>query len=390
MIAITEQFVKSLKKPEAGYVIHSDNKIRGFGLRITANGIVSFILNYTVHGRERRCTVGGWPELSVEIARQKALDLRRGLGNGIDPLAEKEANRTAPTVADLAAEYMTNYAEAKKRSHGKDRQMLDKYVLPVIGKHQARAITRRDIEALHCSMKSTPFQANRVLTLLSKMFNLGIEWKMAESNPATGIQHYHEEPRDTWLRLPQLRRLEDALSNMEDQVIADAIRLLIVTGSRVNEVLTAEWNQFDLDRAEWTKPSHHTKQQKTEHVPLSCAALSILTRLHERTGSGQYLIPGATGHRVDLRGPWARICQEAGLGENVHVHDLRHTFASILVSSGQPLSSVGKLLGHTQSKTTERYAHLSNDALKSATEAFGNTFNALRSCELIFSQEDEQ
>jgi integrase len=379
MVNITEQFVKSLSKnpPAAGYVIHSD-KQKGFGVRITANGIVSFILNYTVHGRERRCTVGGWPELSVQKARENALDLRRDISNGIDPLAEKESNRTAPTVADLARDYMTNYAEAKKRSHGKDRQMLDKYVLPMIGKHQARAISRRDIEALHCSMKSTPFQANRVLTLLSKMFNLGIAWKMADSNPVTGIEHYHEEPRDTWLRLPQLRRLEAALSNMEDQVIADAIRLLLVTGSRVNEVLTAEWKQFDLDRAEWTKPSHHTKQQKTEHVPLSHAALSILIRLHERTGSGQYLIPGSTGHRVDLRGPWTHICREAGLGDDVHVHDLRHTFASILVSSGQPLSSVGKLLGHTQSKTTERYAHLSNDALKSATESFGNTFNSLR------------
>jgi integrase len=380
MVTITEQFVKSLKKgpPATGYVIHSDNKIKGFGVRVTSNGNVSFILNYTVHERERRCTVGGWPELSVEIARDKALDLRRGISDGIDPLAEKEANRTAPTVADLARDYMTNYAEAKKRSHRKDRQMLDKYVLPQIGKHQVRSITRRDVESLHCSMKSTPFQANRVLTMLSKMFNLGIEWKMADSNPATGIKHYHEEPRDTWLRLPQLRRLEAALSNMEDQVIADAIRLLLVTGSRVNEVLTAEWRQFDLDRAEWTKPSHHTKQQKTEHVPLSHAALSILIRLHERTGSDRYLIPGLTGHRVDLRRPWSNICREAGLGDDVHVHDLRHTFASILVSSGQPLSSVGKLLGHTQSKTTERYAHLSNDALKSATESFGNTFNSLR------------
>ena len=214
--------------------------------------------------------------------------------------------------------------------------------------------------------------------MLSKMFNLGIEWKMADSNPATGIKHYHEEPRDAWLRLPQLRRLEAALSNMEDQIIADAIRLLLVTGSRVNEVLAAEWKQFDLDRAEWTKPSHHTKQKKTEHVPLSSAAMSILIRLHDRTGSGPYLIPGLDGHRIDLRRLWANICREAGLGDDVHVHDLRHTFASILVSSGQPLSSVGKLMGHTQSKTTERYAHLSQDALKSATESFGNTFNTLR------------
>ena len=105
--------------------------------------------------------------------------------------------------------------------------------------------------------------------------------------------------------------------------------------------------------------------------------MNILIRLHDRTGSGLYLIPGLEGHRVDLRCPWTNICRGAGLGDDVHVHDLRHTFASILVSSGQPLSSVVKLMGHTQSKTTERYAHLSN-ALKSSTASFGNTFNSLR------------
>ena len=163
------------------------------------------------------------------------LDLRRGISDGPDPLAEKEATPPRPPSRTSRA---TTGSMQKRRSDPTARiaRCSTSTSFPV-GKHQARAITARDIESLQGSMKSTPFQANRVLTMLSKMFNLGIEWKMADSNPATGINHYYEDPRDAWLQLPQLRRLEAALSNMEDQIIADAIRLLLVTGRRVNEVL---------------------------------------------------------------------------------------------------------------------------------------------------------
>jgi integrase len=223
------------------------------------------------------------------------------------------------------------------------------------------------------------------------MFNLGIEWGKAESNPVEGVERYDEPRRENWLSLEQLESLETALCEYPDQAAADAIRLLIVTGSRENEVLTAHWSQFNLKRGVWTKPSHHTKQKKDENTPLNRAAMSILSRLHKNSSSG-FLFPGADPdrktHRVTIRKPWMQVLRASGLavGERVpskrkgmmktiwkplvRVHDLRHSFASHLVSRGASLYLVGKLLGHTQASTTQRYAHCSDEALRSVTNSF--------------------
>jgi integrase len=253
-----------------------------------------------------------------------------------------------------------------------------------------KAIGRRDIEALHHSLKATPYHANRVLALLSKMFGLAVEWGWRPDNPTKGIERYHEEKRQTWLSAEQLASLEGALDSYADSDAADALRLVILTGSREGEVLNAAWDQFDLDRGVWTKPSHHTKQKRIEHVPLSTPALALLERMAARRNGSPYLFPGRYGDkaRVTLRRPWIQVCKAAGLatevripgkrGElirykpTVRIHDLRHTFASHLVSKGESLHIVGKLLGHTQPQTTARYAHLSDGALRDATNRFGD------------------
>jgi integrase len=147
----------------------------------------------------------------------------------------------------------------------------------------------------------------------------------------------------------------------------NAIRLSMVTGCRKSEALTSKWNDFDLVRHVWTKPSHHTKQKRTEYVPLSEQALSLLDRLPRE---GEYVFPGRTGpHLTDLKGPWAKVCKIARLS-GVRIHDLRHSFASHLVSSGVSLPIVGKLLGHTQPQTTARYAHLADNPLREAANRF--------------------
>jgi integrase len=393
-VNISQRFVKSLKPPVSGYEIFCDKQIRGFGVRITAAGAISFVLAYTtIHGRERRYTIYSWPEFTADAAREEALNLRQRIQKGIDPIEEKEAKRTEPLLSDLADDYMSKYAETKKRpsSLRNDRQMLDKIIRPALGKLRLRAVTRRDIELLHGSLKSTPYRANRVLALLSSMFNFAIEWEWTESNPVEGVKRYEEPQRATWLSLEQLQSLETALREYPDQVAAAAIRLLIVTGSRENEVLSANWSQFDLKRGVWTKPSHHTKTKKTEHVPLNQAAMRILFELHKNSSSG-FLFPGADSnrktHRVTIRKPWMQILRGSGLavGEQVpskrkgmmktiwkplvRVHDLRHSFASHLVSSGASLYLVGKLLGHTQASTTQRYAHCSDEALRGVTNSF--------------------
>jgi integrase len=373
---ISEKIIKNLAPPEHGNRILYDAQIPGFGVRITAAGAVSFILNYHVHGRERRFTIGKYPELSVIAARNRALELRRKVGEGIDPLEEREQDRTQPTMNDLCAEYLEHYALIHKRPHSvrDDRQMIEGIITPKLGGLRVSAVSRQGVAKLHASLKATPYLANRVLALLSKMFSLAIEWHWAGTNPAQGIPRFHEDRRERWLQPDELQRFVNAINGYHNQNVADAFRLLLLTGSRKSEVLTAEWSMFDLDQGLWTKPSSHTKEKRIEHVPLSAQALEVLAKMKEQSDGTSFLFPGLNGQpRTTLRLAWSQICKAAGL-ENVRVHDLRHSYASYLVSNGVSLHVVGKLLGHSQAQTTQRYAHVAHQSLRDASNLFGNIF----------------
>jgi|SRR5579859_131466 len=393
---ITQKMIKKLTPPAKGQRIIYDGAMDGFGVRITANGVVSFILNYYIDGRKRRYTIGRWSEeeWSADAALKEAGRLKAAIHNGEDPLA-KPVKDGGLTVADLAKDYLERHALKNKRASSirNDRQMLNGIITPKLGTLSMSEIGPREIEALHHSLKGTPYRANRVLSLLSKMFALAISWKWLKENPAKGIPRYPEDKRETWLKKDQVQNLCTALDNYPDQNAADAIRMMMFTGSREGEVLTADWQQFDLKRGIWTKPSHHTKQKKIEHVPLNDNALAVLKRLHAAK-TGQYLFPGAHKKadkkdpkpRATIHRPWMQCCKAAGLATAVEIqgkrrkltrwkpvlriHDLRHTYASHLVSKGESLLFVGKLLGHTRAETTMRYSHVDDAALRKATNRF--------------------
>ena len=374
---ISEKVVKTLTPPKHGNRILYDAQIPGFGVRITAAGALSFILNYHVHGRERRFTIGKHPEWSVIAARNRALELRRKINEGVDPLGEREQERTQPTMNDLCNEYLQQHALVHKRSHSvrDDKQMIAGIITPRIGSLRISAVSRQGIAKLHASLKPTPYLANRVLALLSKMFSLAIEWHWVDHNPAQGIPRFHEDRRERWLQPEELQRFVEALNGYHNQNVADAFRLLLLTGSRKSEVLTAEWSMFDLQQGLWTKPSSHTKEKQIEHIPLSVQAVELLTRMKEQSDGICFLFPGLNGQpRTTLRVGWSKICKAAGLND-VRVHDLRHSYASYLVSSGVSLHIVGKLLGHTQPQTTQRYAHVAHESLRDASNLFGNVFH---------------
>ena len=269
-MALTERTIRSLKPPKSGSHIIVDREVPGFGVRITSSGIVAFVLSYWLHGRKTRYAFGRWPEMSLQAAREEALTLRNEIRQGKDPLEQKRQQNSAPTVNDLTKQYLEEYAAKDKRptSIRNDRQMINGILLPHWGKRQIKAVTKRDVDSLHRLLKATPYRANRVLSLISKMFNLAVEWGYCNDNPAKGVEKFDEVPREKWLNKDELGRLDQALSKYSDQNAAQAIRLLILTGAREGEVLKADWSQFDMKRGIWTKPSHHTKQRKIEHVPL--------------------------------------------------------------------------------------------------------------------------
>lgn len=395
---ISQRSVEALKPPAKGS--HSkvwyDDKATGFGVRVSEAGVKSFVLNYSVAGRERRATIGRWPEWSADAAREEARRLRVEIDKGVDPLREQETARGERTLADLADDYIDNYAVIHKREKSvyEDRRMLEKIILPKLGRLRVSAVDRRDIESLHNSQKATKYQANRVLALVSKMFTFAMNRKMRADNPAKGIPRFQEDKREAWFSAEQLQKFADALDAYPEQDAADALRLLIVTGARPHEVIGAEWPQFDLQRGIWTKTSHHTKQKKDDHLPLNPSALMILRRMWEDR-TGPYLFPGRSPGtaRTTLRNAWKQVCKTAGFATEysvkgkrgkplprwkptVRVYDFRHTFASHLVSRNISLLLVGKLLGHTQAATTYRYAHVADTALRDVTNEFSEVVPA--------------
>lgn len=376
--AITEKVLqgKKLPIPEKGNKLYYDPDPVGFAVRVTATGQISFVLSYYIRGREHRITIGKYPAWKIAEARNQAEALiETDVKKEVDPLSKRTSDREAPTMKDLADDYFEKFANKSKRpsSLRNDHEMLDGVTLPRLGRKQVAEVSRDDIESLHASLKATPYRANRVLALLSKMFSLAIGWRHRPDNPTASIEHFHEDHRDRWLRRDEIKRLNKALAEYPNQDPANAIRLLLWTGARKTEVLSATWQQFDLKELTWTKPSAHTKQKRTEHVPLSKDAAKLLKRMKSKSDQDEpYVFPGRIKgtHLQDLKNDWKELCKTAKL-QDARIHDLRHTYASHLVSSGTPLAIVGKLLGHTQSHTTDRYAHLAESPLRKATDRFG-------------------
>src|SRR5207302_2795859 len=230
-----------------------DEALPGFGVRVKPSGVRSYIIQYRNRnsGVSKRLTIGQHgPLLTFDQAKKQARAMLADAMRGEDPVEARKAARKAPSVADLAADYLERHALPKKRpkSVRDDFSMLDNIVLPKLGVKKVASVGRRDIEAIHLAMKDRPYQANRVLSLLSKILSLAVQWGWRADNPAKGIQRYDEEKRDRWLSDDELRRLCAALDEHPSARAANAVRLQLLTGARLGEVLGSHKTDFDLER----------------------------------------------------------------------------------------------------------------------------------------------
>ncbi len=374
---LTDALVKKLPLPPKGNRVHYDSEVKGFGCRVTAAGARAFILNYyTRSARERRYTIGKYPEWRTVAAREEAMRWIRRIDQGEDPLAEIEAERRAPTVDDLCRRFEEEHIPKLRGSTARDyRAHIANYISPQLGKLKVAEVDFEHVDALHRKItrqREAPHRANRVVATLSKMFNLAVRWRWRADNPAKGIERNPEEKRRRYLSGDELARLIEALAEHEDQQAANIIRLLLLTGARRGEVQAAKWADIDLETGIWIKPGATTKQ-KTEHrVPLSAPARQLLGDIRSQANAdAEFVFPGRfSGHRVNVKNDWAKLCAAAEIND-ARMHDLRHTYASVLASSGLSLPIIGALLGHTQPQTTARYAHLFDDPLRAATERVG-------------------
>lgn len=373
---MTDILVRKASAGDRPQVFFWDNDVKGFGLRVTNRGAKSFILDYRASGRQRRITIGNYPDWSVVAARTEAGNLKREVDKGYDPMGERHADRAAPIMAELWERYKRDHLPRKAaRSQVDETIMWEKLILPALSKHKVTEVTHSDVEALHREItmkRGTPVRANRVVEVLRRTFNLSIRWQWREDNPASAIQRNAEEKRQRYLLPEELARLSAALDAHPEQVSANAIRLLMLTGARRGEVLGARWDMFDLTTGVWTKPSAHTKQRREHRVPLSSAALTLLHSM-KKSAATPFVFPGKSDNQplTDIKHSWMAVCKRANIN-GARVHDLRHSFASLLVSGGVSLPMIGAMLGHTQVQTTQRYAHLYDEPLREAANHVGD------------------
>jgi integrase len=384
-IKLTNKVVEALDAP--GTLWDDDPKAKGFGVRVYASGTKSFFINYRIDGRERRFTIGDYPRWSVEAARERAKELGKQIDRGHDPAGEKRERRDAPTVEELADRYIEEHLPTKTTADDRkeDEKVMLREIVKYLGKHTPVAsvhagdvqnMHRRISESIGSHGRPRPVRANRILAVCSKMFSLTLipragenkPWRdQAQGNPCRGVKKNHEEGRERFFSQAELAAISDALAEYPG-VAADCVRLVMLTGCRPAEAMKARWEEFDKESGFWCKSSAHTKQRREHKLPLSPPAIELINRLRKKKHRGEHVFPG------DIQGEplktlwhvWHFVRKRTGLGRDARVYDLRHSFASIGAGGGLSLPVIGKLLGHTQSRTTERYAHLASDVLQEA------------------------
>ena len=376
-LKLTKRAVEAIE-PESKDLLVWDADLPGFGLRVTPKGRRSYIVAYRTNtGQQRRPTLGQHGVLTTDEARAEARRMLRAVSLGGDPVGEEKAAKGGITMAGFSKEFLEKHAFVKKkaRSADGDRRNLENHVLPRLGSKPVISIERKDIAKLHHDMRETPGAANRVVALLSKMFNLAEQWgyRPDNSNPCRHIEKYKERKIERYLTGEELGRLGAALRSAETEndfapSALAAIRLLMFTGCRKEEILSLEWRFVDLESRCLRLPDSKTGAKV---VYLNEAALAVLESV-ERQADNPYIIVGnKPGTRlVSLKRPWEHIRNAADISD-VRIHDLRHCFASIGAASGLGLPIVGALLGHKDTSTTQRYAHLDANPLRDANELIG-------------------
>ena len=387
-----------------------DREVRGFAVKVTPKGARVYVLQYSRNNRDRRVTIGRHGDVTAEEARTAALSLRGLIARGGDPAAERDRERAIPTMRVLAERYMAEHAIPKKkpRSADSDRRLLECHIVPLLGDNRVSDITRADLRRFLNDVAAGKTRldqktglrgrrlvrggkgaANRCLTLLSKMFALGEDWgcRKPGDNPARGVERFDEaagRDRARFLSDAQLARLGDALAAAEaadprHRVPANIVRLLLLTGARMGEALGLRRERIDLVRGLVRLGDSKTGPKA---LVLSAPAQRLLAELLRDGPQEGLLFPGPRPFRRGAPQPygglkrfWASLSQAAQLGD-CRIHDLRHTHASVGVAGGSSLLIVGKLLGHSQSSTTERYSHLADDPVRQAADAIGNRIAA--------------
>lgn len=359
-----------------------DDELKGFGLRVWPSGRKVYIVKCRIKGRQRFITIGPHGPVTAEQARVRAFEILSEAKGGRDPAKELDQARKAPTMKGLGERFLKEHVavRCKPSTQAEYKRSVELFINPKIGTRKVTDIERQDITELHHGLSHIPYQANRTLGVLSKMFSLAESWGIRPdgSNPCLHVKKYVEQKRARFLSPEEFAALGTALREVEQdgsetQAAIDAVRLLMLTGCRLGEIMTLKWDYVDLKARELRLPDSKTGAKIVHFGKTAADVLKGIKKLEENP----YVITGKKeGSRLtDLQHPWRRIRAKAKL-DNVRIHDLRHSYASGALALGEGLPMIGKLLGHTQVQTTARYAHLANDPVKTAAGRVSDTIGA--------------
>ena len=347
--------------------VYWDGELTGFGLRVRRSGRKSYVVQTRIAGKLCWFTIGPHGPLNPDQARARALEILACAKKGIDPRDADARREAEPSMADLGRRFLEEYVpvHCKPSTREEYSRSVRLFVDPVIGELRVPEVQRKDIAALHHGLRDKPYQANRTLGVLSKMFSLAEVWgwRPDGSNPCRHVKRYKEHKRERFLSPEETERLGQVLRDVEEEMpsAVAAFRLLLLTGSRMSEIRDLRWEYVKDDCIEL--PDAKTGGRVVPLGPEARAVLSAIPRDEDNPWVIAGRLPGS--HLTDLQRPWRRIRKQAGL-EGVRIHDLRHSFASRALALGESLTMIGKLLGHTQVQTTARYAHLARDSIQTA------------------------
>ena len=382
MANITKLLVENARPRREGQLFVRDDQLTGFALRVTCNGVKSFVWEGRIKGRMRRITLGQFPALSVLDARKAALETKTAIVHGADPSKERADQRAEATFGELANTYLERHARQRKVSWREDEALLNNHVPLSWRSRRLSEISRQDVIHLRDAVSrktdprkkgnakagGIPYAANHLIRLLRAMFNLARDWGMISAdNPATRIKLFPERKRDRFLSPDELARVNQALAQEPNESWRAYFALSLMLGTRKSELLATRWT--DLEFKQRTLRIPRTKAGRPHLLPLPTPAISILESLPSRNAS-EWVFPSAasaTGHMVSPKPAWARIRRAAGVPD-VQIHDLRRTLGSWLAASGYSLPLIGRALNHSNVSTTAIYARLDLDPVRTALE----------------------
>lgn len=372
---LTHEACNKAEVPDNSARLIRCSEIRGLALRVSPIGKKTFVFAYSIAGRERRMTLGEFGPWTLARAKRRAAELRRTVDLGLDPLAEKQQDRDAPNLSDVWVWYQQHFFAKQSEAHKRDlKASWEKHILPHFGsKTKLKEVSKAGIQRFLDNLSQTngPVLANRCHSHLRSVLQKAVNDGWIDANPARGgIQRNVENGRERYLSREEFVALCRTLEAQRGDPSADAIYVLALTGARKSQTLQMRWADLDLTNAVWFAPAASTKSKKPQKVFLNSKVLAVLQERWMKRQSEVYVFPSnsSSGHLNEVRKTWSSVKAEAKI-ENCRLHDLRHTFASFLVSDGKSLEVIGAMLGHTQAQTTKRYAHLRDEALKDASES---------------------